>query len=238
MRSVPLFWFRTRTYAEDFPPVELALAEPDGLLAAGGDLAVGRLLRAYRLGLFPWYSAGQPILWWSPDPRTILFPDRIKVSRSLRRTLARAPFMVTWDHDFPGVVRGCAASRRDGSGTWLTAPMIEAYTQLHSHGCAHSVECRHGGELVGGLYGVSIGRVFFGESMFSRMSNASKVGLVYACSWLQTWGYRLIDCQVHTAHLESLGATHIPRKTFTAMLEKWCAEPPSVDAWRRAPAIP
>lgn len=235
MRSVPLFWFGTRTYAEDFPPIELALDEPDGLLAAGGDLTVTRLLRAYRLGVFPWYSSGQPVLWWSPNPRTILYPDQLKVSRSLRRTLKRAPFTVALDQDFRAVISGCAASRGDGSGTWLTAPMIEAYCQLHARGHAHSVECRHEGELVGGLYGVTIGRVFFGESMFSRMSDASKVSLVRTCAWLQAWSYRLIDCQVSSAHLDSLGAIHVPRQTFTAMIEKWCAESPSVDAWRRIP---
>jgi len=238
MKSVPLFWFGTHTYAEDFPPVELALDDPDGLLAAGGDLSTERLLKAYRRGIFPWYSNAQPILWWSPDPRTILYPEHIRISRSLRRTLQRAIYTATFDRDFAGVITGCAAARRDGSGTWLTHPMIEAYRHLHTLGHAHSVECWHEEKLAGGLYGVAIGRVFFGESMFSRMSDASKACLAHLCRWLHSWGYQLIDCQVHTAHLASLGAVRVSRQTFTGMLEEWCAQPPAAQAWRSTPSDP
>lgn len=232
MKSTPLFWFSTQTYAQDFPPLELALSDPDGLLAAGGDLSVSRLLQAYRRGIFPWYSEGQPLLWWSPDPRTVLRPERVRVSRSLRRRVERGDFEVTYDRDFQGVLTGCATARRDGGGTWITREMSAAYQALHLKGHAHSIECWRDGELAGGLYGVAIGLVFFGESMFSRRTDASKVALVQLCAWLREWGYVLIDCQVHTDHLASLGAEPIPRKTFATMLENACAVPPDPRAWR------
>jgi leucyl/phenylalanyl-tRNA--protein transferase len=232
MRSTPLFWFSTQTYAQDFPPLELALSDPDGLLAAGGDLSVARLMEAYRRGIFPWYSDGQPLLWWSPDPRTVLRPDRVRISRSLRRRIQRGDFQVTYDRDFQGVLIGCATARRDGGGTWITRDMSAAYQALYLKGHAHSIECWQDGQLVGGLYGVAIGLVFFGESMFSRRTDASKVALVQLCSWLREWGYVLIDCQVHTDHLASLGAEPIPRKTFASMLENACAVPPGRRAWR------
>lgn len=235
MKSTPLFWFSTQTYAQDFPPLDLALSEPDGLLAAGGDLSPERLLSAYRRGIFPWYSEGQPILWWSPDPRTVLAPQEVKVSRSLRKTLRREPFEVSYDRDFSGVLAGCATARHAGGGTWITDEMARAYTQLHRRGHAHSVECWQGGELVGGLYGVAIGLVFFGESMFSRCTDASKVAFVHLCRWLQEWGYVLIDCQVHTDHLQSLGGGSIARKSFAAMLENACAVPAAPRAWTGRP---
>jgi leucyl/phenylalanyl-tRNA---protein transferase len=231
VKSTPLFWFSTQTYAQDFPPLNLALAEPDGLLAAGGDLSPERLLSAYRRGIFPWYSNDQPILWWSPDPRTVLAPQELKVSRSLRRTLRRETFEVTYDRDFAGVLAGCATARHAGGGTWITDEMARAYTQLYRRGHAHSVECWQAGELVGGLYGVAIGLVFFGESMFSRRTDASKVAFVHLCRWLQDWGYVLIDCQVHTEHLRSLGAGSIPRKSFATMVENACAVPAAPCAW-------
>ncbi len=231
MRSTPLFWFSTQTYAQDFPPLELALSDPDGLLAAGGDLSVARLIEAYRRGIFPWYSDGQPLLWWSPDPRTVLRPDRVRVSRSLRRRIQRGDFEVSFDRDFQGVLTGCATARREGGGTWITRDMSAAYQALHLKGYAHSIECWQDGQLVGGLYGVAIGLVFFGESMFSRRTDASKVALVQLCGWLREWGYVLIDCQVHTEHLASLGAEPIPRKTFASMLENACAVSPGRRAW-------
>ncbi len=216
---------------DDFPPVEQALADPDGLLAAGGDLSPPRLLRAYRHGVFPWYNPGEPILWWSPDPRLILFPGRLKISRSLGKVLKKGEFTLTWDQAFPEVVEGCAAPRRGKKGTWITPEMKTAYLQLHGLGFAHSVECWRQGELVGGLYGVAIGRVFFGESMFHRFSNASKVAIVGLCRWLRNWRYALIDCQVRTDHLASLGAEEIPRSRFVRMIRRWCDEPPSPAAW-------
>jgi leucyl/phenylalanyl-tRNA--protein transferase len=234
VKSTPLFWFSTQTYAQDFPPLDLALSEPDGLIAAGGDLGAERLLRAYRRGIFPWYSQGQPILWWSPDPRTVIAPDEVKTSRSLRKTMRRGSFGVTFDCDFAGVLEGCATVRRDGGGTWITDDMARAYLNLHQRGHAHSVECWQAGELVGGLYGVAIGLVFFGESMFSRRTDASKVAFVQLCQWLREWGYVLIDCQVHTQHLESLGAGSIPRKSFAVMLENACAVPPAAGAWSKS----
>ncbi len=202
-----------------FPPVEFA--SPEGLLAVGGDLSAERLLAAYRHGIFPWYSAGQPILWWSPDPRMVLFPDRIKVSRSLRKRLRRGEYTLRCDTRFRAVMEGCAAPRRApaaAAGTWITPEMIEAYVRLHELGYAHSVECWRGDELLGGLYGVALGGAFFGESMFSRAPDASKVALVYLARQLERWGFRLIDCQVPSAHLASLGAVEIRRRVFLDLL--------------------
>jgi leucyl/phenylalanyl-tRNA--protein transferase len=229
--SNPLYWIAAKRFALGFPSPEDALDYPDGLLAAGGDLTHERLLEAYRQGIFPWYEHGQPLLWWSPDPRTILFPDQIKISRSLRRTLLRGHFQMTMDKDFSGVMRACAEPRKNQNGTWITEAILEAYGQLHAKGHAHSVECWHQGALAGGLYGVSIGQVFFGESMFSRMDDASKVCLIHLASRLRDWDYRLIDCQVHTGHLERLGAICLPRKEFVGMLQHWCATPPRPNAW-------
>jgi len=180
-----------------FPPAEAALREPNGLLAVGGDLSPRRLLRAYRSGAFPWYGEGQPILWWSPDPRAVLLPERVRVSRSLRRTLRRGLFRVTVDRAFDAVIEACATVPRPGQdGTWITPEMAAAYRRLHRLGHAHSVEAwTRDGELAGGLYGVAIGRVFFGESMFSRRSDASKVALVTLCRALEAWGYGLVDAR-------------------------------------------
>ena len=181
-----------------FPPLSKALKDPDGLLAAGGDLSPRRLLNAYQHGIFPWYSEGEPILWWSPDPRCVLFPDKLKVSRSLRKTLNKKLFEVRMDTAFAEVMSACAEPRPDQSGTWITFDMFQAYVQMHELGYAHSVECWQDGELVGGLYGMAIGKVFFGESMFSRVSDASKVALYHLCQHLKTHGFELIDSQVHT----------------------------------------
>jgi leucyl/phenylalanyl-tRNA---protein transferase len=230
--SKPVFWVQANRLADEFPDTVEALAEPDGLLAAGGDLTPERLLIAYRSGIFPWFSDGQPILWWAPDPRSILYPKRLKISRSLRKTLKREPFRLTVDRAFESVIRACAAPRGNQAGTWITDSMIEAYGTLHRHGHAHSIECWATNELVGGLYGVAIGRVFFGESMFSRTTDASKVAIVTLSRQLSQWGYQLIDCQVHNPHLASLGAETIPREDFNVMLTNLCADPPSASAWR------
>jgi len=214
-----------------FPDPMLAETEPNGLLAVGGDLSPQRLRNAYRLGIFPWFSAGQPILWWSPDPRLVLFPDRLRVSRSLCKTLRRGAFDVALDRDFGAVLRACAAPRPDAGGTWILPQMMRAYERLHALGIAHSAEAWRGDELVGGLYGVALGRVFFGESMFSRASDASKVALVHLVRCLSAWGYALIDCQVYTPHLVSLGAVEIPRVEFQRRLADLVDGPVAAGAW-------
>jgi len=203
-----------------FPPVERALKKPNGLLCASDDLSPGRLLAAYRCGVFPWYSEGEPILWWSPDPRQVLFTDELHVSRSLRRRLNKQAFQIRYNTAFRQVMLGCAAPRRGQADTWITREMIEAYCALHSMGYAHSVEAWQDGELVGGLYGLLIGRAFFGESMFSRANDASKVALVYLVARLRQIGVPLIDCQQETAHTTALGARPIPRQTFLGWLRR------------------
>jgi leucyl/phenylalanyl-tRNA--protein transferase len=229
--SIPVQWLDPDDPAAPFPPVERALRAPDGLLAFGGDLSPERLLRAYRHGIFPWYSEGQHIMWWSPDPRSILSPSRLRISRSLGKTLRKRRYTVTTDRAFRQVIASCAAPRRDGLGTWLSPEMIKAYCRLHRLGHAHSVESWYEGELAGGLYGLAMGRVFFGESMFSRRSDASKAAFVELVKHLRQWGYELIDCQVATAHLNSLGAESIPRRRFIEVLERHCDAPTRWGAW-------
>ncbi len=203
----------------DFPDTRQALTEPNGLLAIGGDLSLPRLLCAYERGIFPWYQVPQPILWWSPDPRMVLFADELKVSRSLRRTLCRSEFRITADRDFQGVVAGCAAPRRGSGGSWISGAMATAYGNLHRAGYAHSVEVwDREGSLVGGLYGVALGQVFFGESMFSKQANASKMALMATLRILQQRRYAVMDCQLESAHLVSLGARAIPRLDFERYL--------------------
>lgn len=200
-----------------FPPPHLAIKE--GLLAVGGDLSVERLLLAYRSGIFPWYSEGEPILWWSPDPRLVLYPDELKISRSLRKVIKRNLFHITFDRSFDSVIHGCAAAKRSyGEGTWITDEMKAAYIALHDAGYARSVEAWQADELVGGLYGVAIGKVFFGESMFSRVSNASKVAFVSLVKTLRENHFTLIDCQVRTDHLMRFGAREVSRKVFIEQL--------------------
>jgi len=213
-----IHWLSASDAPEAFPPVERALADPPGLLAAGGDLAPARLLAAYRNGIFPWYSPGQPVLWWSPDPREVLPVEALHVSRSLARTLRRAHFDVAIDTDFAAVIDACAAPRARSPGTWITPEMRTAYLRLHALGAAHSVEVRHGTELVGGVYGVAVGRAFSGESMFSRATDASKVALVALAEWCRGRGHALIDCQLPSAHLRSLGSRPMPRAEFLAYL--------------------
>jgi len=216
-----------------FPDVALAEREPNGLLAVGGDLSLPRLLNAYRHGIFPWFNPGDPILWWSPDPRTILIPDQVHISRSLAKTLRRRQFQVSLDRAFHHVINACAGPRRQGEGTWLVPMMIRAYQRLHRAGLAHSVEVWHQNVLVGGLYGVALGRAFFGESMFSHHGNASKVALVYLCRYLETQGYGLIDCQMATEHLHTMGAIQIRRADFSAILDLLCADAGTPGPWRQ-----
>ncbi|MCP4284581.1 MAG: leucyl/phenylalanyl-tRNA--protein transferase [Gammaproteobacteria bacterium] len=209
---------------EPFPPVDLAEQEPNGLLAVGGDLSSTRLLNAYRSGIFPWYSDNQPILWWSPNPRTVLYPEKLKISRSLGKTLRNKPFKVTFDRTFTRVMAACSAPRKNEDGTWITSEMVTAYRELHRIGFAHSVEVWLEDQLVGGLYGVALGSVFFGESMFSIERDASKVALVYLARLLKERDYQLIDCQVYSAHLISLGAEEIDRARFCQELNHWCQD--------------
>ena len=211
-------WLRPDAPPEAFPPVTTALREPDGLLCAGGDLSPARLLEAYRRGIFPWYSRGQPILWWSPDPRTVLYPGELKVSRSLAKTLRNRGYTVTVDRDFAAVVTRCADPLLRPEGTWISPQMRAAYLQLHELGHAHSFEVRDGDRLAGGLYGVALGGVFFGESMFSCERDASKVALCALVQVMLARGGRLIDCQVASAHLATLGAREIPRPRFVEEL--------------------
>lgn len=214
-----------------FPPP--ALAREDGLLAVGGDLSLPRLLRAYRHGIFPWYSPGDPILWWSPNPRLVLFPDEFHLAKRLARTIRQKTFTTTFDTDFPAVIRACAQTRRNEkeAGTWLDEEMIQAYCRLHDEGYAHSVECRQGGKLVGGLYGVSLGAVFFGESMFSLVDDSSKIALAALVDLLKTWNFKLIDCQVGTGHLQRLGAREISGEEFSARLEEAMVKPTRQGRW-------
>jgi leucyl/phenylalanyl-tRNA--protein transferase len=214
-----------------FPDPAEAMRDPDGLLAVGGDLSSGRLINAYREGIFPWYNEGDPILWWSPDPRTVLRPRQLHCSRSLRKLLRQRAFAVTMDRDFPAVIRACAEPRAEQQGTWLLPEMIQAYCALHLRGIAHSIEVWQGGQLVGGLYGVVIGGAFFGESMFSRVANASKVALVQLCEHLLERGVELIDCQVLTGHLRRMGAELIPRAQFLTQLRALRDAPLTMGSW-------
>ena len=221
--------------AQPFPPAEQALEEPDGLLAVGGNLAPRRLLQAYRNGIFPWYNEGEPILWWSPNPRLTLLPDRLKVSRSLRKTLRRQEFQISFDRAFDAVIEGCAAPRQKAADTWITQEMKSAYIAMHQQGIAHSVESWYDNELVGGLYGIAIGQVFFGESMFSRRSNASKAAFAVFVQALKEWNYALIDCQIHTDHLAAFGAEEMARSDFLTLLDRYCECPASLNAWGSEP---
>jgi leucyl/phenylalanyl-tRNA--protein transferase len=221
-------WLRSD---EPFPPVQSALTDPNGLLAAGGDLDPDRLITAYRHGIFPWFSEDQPILWWSPDPRMALAPADIRVTRSLAKALRSSHFEVRADSAFRAVMQGCAEPRPDQEGTWINQEMIAAYSALHERGIAHSIETWMNGKLVGGLYGVALGRMFFGESMFSRVTDASKISLAHLARQLDRWGFGLIDCQVHTAHLASMGARVMSRSAFMRKLGELVNYPDIPGAW-------
>ncbi|MBM3392352.1 MAG: leucyl/phenylalanyl-tRNA--protein transferase [Betaproteobacteria bacterium] len=216
---------------EAFPPVDTALRRPNGLLCAGGDLSPERLLDAYRHGIFPWYSAGEPILWWSPDPRMVLFPAEVRISRSLMKTLRRGHCTVRLDTAFAEVIRACSAPRPEQDGTWITPEMQQAYLRLHELGYAHSVETWIGGELAGGLYGMALGRAFYGESMFSRVTDASKIALAHLARYLERRGFAVIDCQMKTAHLASLGAREIRRSELLRGLAVWTREGQGPGKW-------
>lgn len=233
----PLTWLHPGQPDEPFPHPDRALTEPNGLLAAGGDLSLERLLRAYREGIFPWYEAGQPILWWSPDPRTVLVPSEVHVSRSLKKTLRSGRFRLSIDEAFSHVIRGCAEPRGGVHGTWITYGMQQAFVQMHEAGHAHSVEVWQDEDLVGGLYGVSIGRMFYGESMFSRVSDASKVALVSLCRHLEHWDYPLIDAQTPSAHLTRMGARSMPRREFRRCLDQLCEQSPHGARWSVEPNL-
>ncbi|MGH8551239.1 MAG: leucyl/phenylalanyl-tRNA--protein transferase [Methylococcales bacterium] len=221
---------------EEFPDPENALTEPEGLLAVGGCLSTKRLINAYQKGIFPWFNQGDPILWWCPDPRLVLIPAEIRVSRSLRKTLRKKEYSITFDQAFHEVITACAAPRIETPGTWITEPMIRAYLQLHTLGVAHSVEAWQQDRLAGGLYGVAIGRAFFGESMFYRKSNASKAAFAVLAEKLARWNYAIIDCQVRTEHLASFGARQISRTQFVESIARYCDETVTLDAWSNEPS--
>ncbi len=216
-----------------FPAPERALKEPNGLLAVGGCLSPQRLIKAYSQGIFPWYNPGEPILWWSPDPRLVLFPDKLSISRSLNKTMRKQAYEIVYDRSFRQVMMACAAPRDKSGGTWITGEMLHAYQKLHRQGVAHSFEAWQAGELVGGLYGVAIGQVFFGESMFHSQTDASKVVFAQMVRQLIDWDYRLIDCQVSSGHLLSLGAEEISRKDFQMLLMQYCHQNPQPQAWTK-----
>lgn len=217
-----------------FPPLDQALRDPPGLLAAGGDLSPTRLLAAYQRGVFPWYSAQQPILWWSPDPRMVLFPNEFNLSRSLSKTIRNGPFITQVDTAFEATIRECAAPRRSGPETWLNEEMIGAYQQLYALGYGHSIETYHDNRLVGGLYGIRLGSIFFGESMFSRESDASKVAMARLVEECRARDIQVIDCQVASSHLASLGAREVSRNDFVALLKRHARLEPN-DRWAKTP---
>ena len=230
-------WLSPADPPEAFPDVSRALTEPDGLLAAGGDLGPQRLLAAYVRGIFPWFEAGQPILWWSPDPRCVLWPERLHVARRLRRQLRNSAVELRFNTAFGEVIRACAGRRRSLQGTWITGDMVAAYEELHREGWAHSVETWEDGKLVGGLYGLCIGKVFFGESMFSGRPNTSKMAMVGLTRHMCSAGLRLLDCQVASPHLVSLGAELMPRPEFSKFLATACDPPERHRGWP-AEAVP
>ncbi len=230
-----LHWLDPRQPDQPFPDPGLALPDPNGLLAIGGDLSATRLLNAYREGIFPWFNPDEPILWWSPDPRCVFFPDEVHVSRSLAKRMRQCEYAVSFDQAFARTLEACAGVRRAGRGTWLGPEMRTAYLTLHQLGVAHSVEVWQQGQLVGGLYGVALGRMFFGESMFSHASDASKLALVHLAQQLADWEFPLIDCQVSSPHLSRLGATTLSRTAFR-LASQQAQERPPPRRWRFAAA--
>ena len=232
-----LYWVADNVIRYEFPDVERALRDPNGLLAIGGDLSPRRLLDAYSAGIFPWFSKGQPILWWSPNPRCVLEPGGLRISRSLRKTLRSARFRVTCNQAYADVVQQCSLPRRDTADTWITPEVRRAFVDMYELGHGLSMECWQEGRLVGGLYGLVIGRIFFGESMFSHAADASKVAMVHLAHELGSRGYRLIDCQIHSAHLQSLGARPMPRRMFVSVLRNYCPRSAATD-WPRESTLP
>ncbi len=231
---MPLTWL-AEPPTSPFPTLDQAL--DDGLLAVGGDLSPQRLLNAYRNGIFPWFNEHDPILWWAPDPRMVLFTNQIKVSKSLKKTIKNTPLSVTIDRAFSDVMTACAAPRKNAngeteSGTWIHPDMIEAYSILHQQGIAHSIECWQNDKLVGGLYGIAIGHIFFGESMFSTVRDSSKIALVMLCQQLERWGFPLIDCQIYSEHLANMGAIEIERKQFISYLDEYSPKIYEPSSWQ------
>lgn len=235
MTSNRVAWLKPDDPPAAFPSIHSALKEPDGLLAAGGDLSGERLLFAYRHGIFPWYDEGQPILWWSPDPRCVLRPGKFHIARRLRREIRQSRAVVEFNRRFGEVIRACAAPRQSERGTWIIDDIIAAFERLHAEGWAHSIEVSIDDRLIGGMYGLSIGRVFFGESMFSRESNGSKFALLGVSNLLRAEDFELLDCQVVSGHLLSLGAVAIPRRDFAAVLETACEPPTRFENWPNDP---
>lgn len=235
MSRIP--WIAPDDHTSPFPDVETALREPNGLVAIGGPLSPERLERAYRCGIFPWFSEDQPVLWWSPDPRAILYPWGLHISRSLRKRLQHYDYQVSMDRQFQAVIQACAAPRRDQQGTWITPGMMLAYLELNRHGIAHSVEVWCEDALIGGLYGISLGSAFFGESMFSKATDASKFALVWLAAQLDAWGFDFIDCQMPTPHLIALGAIEIPRRQFIRKLDSALAHPTRLGPWKFSPEL-
>lgn len=239
MKELRLQWLDPDDPEAPFPPVEGALERPNGLLAVGGDLSKKRLLRAYAQGIFPWFGPNEPILWWSPDPRAVFYPDHFYESKRFKRSLRQARYAVTLDQAFERVVKQCSAPRLKQTGTWLGAEMRNAYGQLHKAGYAHSVEVWRQGRLIGGVYGLALGGIFFGESMFSRETNGSKIALTWLARQLAAWDYDLIDGQVGSLHLYRLGAADMPRRQFTALLDRSLRERPTdVGAWAFSLDVP
>ena len=228
-------WISRDDPPDAFPAISQALRSPNGLLAAGGDLSTERLLHAYEHAIFPWFDTGQPILWWSPDPRCVLLPANLHLSRRFRRSLKNTNFGVSFNEAFADVIMACSGRRDRRTGTWITPEMIDAYSRLHALGWAHSVEVWLEGELAGGIYGVAIGRAFFGESMFSRVTNASKVAVLALCRQLIAHDFAVLDCQVASPHLMSLGATRMPRMEFASLLEAVCTPRSRFEAWPQSP---
>lgn len=222
---------------DPFPSTSKALKQPNGLLAAGADLTPARLIEAYSHGVFPWFNADEPVLWWSPDPRMVLFPGELKVGRSLKKVLRNRDYEVRFDTAFTRVMHGCAQPRDSQSGTWISPMMIEAYTQLHEMGVAHSAETWIDGKLAGGLYGIALGRMFYGESMFTEVTDASKIAFVHLVWQLKRWGFGLIDCQMKTEHLGRFGAREIPRSDFLRQVSKLIQYSPAPNPWRFDPDI-
>ena len=235
---VRLLWLDPRDPEQPFPPPHRAMREPNGLLAIGGDLSMTRMIRAYSSGIFPWYNPNEPILWWCPDPRAVLEPTQFHVSHSLAKRLKKADHALTLDSAFEAVLDACAAPRRGGHGTWLGSDMKNAYMELHRHGFAHSVEVWSEGILVGGLYGVALGRAFFGESMFSMVADGSKIALYHLCRQLSAWGFNMVDCQVASAHLGTLGAVEMPRERFLLRLRHAIQHAGRVGLWRFELEVP
>lgn len=229
---IRLHWLDPRNPNQPFPPVHLAMRDPNGLLAIGGDLSPQRLLRAYSQGIFPWFNPDEPILWWCPEPRAVLAPGGLHVSRSLRRSVRRGGYAVTLDQAYGEVMDACAGPRLKSQGTWLGSDMQRAYYVLHEMGYAHSVELWREGQLIGGLYGIALGRAFFGESMFSRADDASKIALYWLCEQLHAWHFELIDCQISSAHLLTLGAQEIPREEFLQRLVGAASRTGNVGTWQ------